>query len=142
VAEEGLGVLRVRKRGEARVAGEGRRRPFPDVAEDAIAPGPTGRAPCDRQRSERFATGIRAVVGIRTLRGLLPLRLRRESLAGPCRYRFCLVERDVLDRFSRRHRFPQSETLPLPASVSALPIERRLEALLPKPLPAMFAPIA
>src|SRR6478736_5633532 len=68
-------------------------------------------------------------------------RRRREPLAGPRRDRFRLVERDVLDRFGRRLGFAAPEAPPHPAYAAPLPIERRFDTFLPKPLPAVVGPV-
>ena len=70
--EEHLRVLAIGKRAEAGIASERRRRPLPDGAGRVFEPPPG-------------------------LRGLLPLGLGRQALAGPAGVSLRLVERDVLD---------------------------------------------
>src|SRR5205823_11293885 len=77
LAEEDLGILRVREGAETRIAAEERRRPLP------------GRA----------ARMLELVAG--DLHRLLPLRLGREALPGPAGVRLGLVERDVQDGLAR-----------------------------------------
>lgn len=59
-----------------------------------------------------------------TLRGMLPLRLGREPLAGPGREGVGLIVADVADRLGWIQRAHPPERHDLPVPVDLLPIER------------------
>ena len=73
-------------------------------------------------------------------RRVLPLRFRRQALAGPARIGVGLVIADVDRRRVGVERLQSSQAEHAPAKLAALPIERRLPAFVADPRPAVGEP--